>query len=154
MVGKEIGAGDEDQAYLYSERFLILTAIFGVFIGLAIFCGKNLILLPYNISAQTTAYAIEVLSVLTFVYAFAVFNMVGVVGVLRSGGDAMFCLVMDLVAVYLIGLPLAYLSGLVWQLSIGWVFALVNLQEVYKMIMIVKRFVTRKGIHNLVSDLT
>ncbi|HEY8343620.1 MAG TPA: MATE family efflux transporter [Bacillota bacterium] len=154
MVGKEIGAGDEDRAYLYSERFLILTAIFGVFMGLTIFCGKNLILLPYNISAQTTAYAMEVLSVLTFVYSIAVFNMVGVVGVLRSGGDAMFCLVMDLIAVYLIGLPLAYLSGLVWQLSIGWVFALVNLQEVYKMIMIVKRFVTRKWIHNLVSDLT
>ena len=152
MVGKEIGAGDEEKAYVYSERFLIITALLGILMGGVLFFFKDLILLPYNVSAATMSYAVEVLLVLSCILFMSVFNMVGIVGVLRSGGDAMFCLLLDLIAVYIIGLPLAYLGGLVWHLSIGWVFALVNLQEVYKMVLVVKRFVTRKWINNLVND--
>jgi len=152
MVGKEIGAGDEEKAYIYSERFLTMTIVIGLFMGAVVFALKGLLLMPYKISAETAADAVRVLTVFSVILFAAVFNMVGVVGVLRSGGDATFCLVMDTIAVYIIGLPLAYMGGLVWGLPIYWVFALVNIQEFYKMFSVIKRFITRKWINNLVKD--
>jgi putative MATE family efflux protein len=154
MVGKEIGSGDEEKAYIYSERFLLMTVVIGLFMGAVVFSLKDLLLLPYKISAETAAIAVRVLSVFSVIFFATVFNMVGIVGVLRSGGDATFCLIMDVVAVYVIGLPLAYLGGLVWGLTIYWVFALVNIQEFFKMFLVVKRFITRKWINNLVKEVT
>lgn len=154
MVGKEIGAGDEEKAYIYSKRFLLMTLNIALFTGALIFILKDLLLLPYKISAETTTVAVRVLSVFSLVFFATVFNMVGIVGVLRSGGDATFCLILDIIAVYVIGLPLAYLGGLVWGLPIYWVFALVNIQEFFKMFLVVKRFITRKWINNLVKEVT
>ncbi len=152
MVGKEIGAGDEEKAYIYSERFLLMTVMIGLFMGAVVFVLKDLLLLPYKVSAETATGAVRVLTVFSVILLPSVFNMVGVVGVLRSGGDATFCLIMDTIAVYIIGLPLAYLGGLVWGLPIYWVFALINIQEFYKMFSVIKRFITRKWINNLVKD--
>jgi Na+-driven multidrug efflux pump len=81
------------------------------------------------------------------------FNMVAVVGVLRSGGDTMYCLIMDTVAVYIIGLPLAYLFGLSLEMSVTVVMIAVTSQEIFKFILLYYRYRSKKWINNLVHRL-
>ena len=50
------------------------------------------------------------------VIPFKIFKLTNVVGVLRSGGDARFSLILDTAGIWLIAVPLAFLSGLVWKL--------------------------------------
>lgn len=154
MVGNQIGAGDETKAFLYSKRFLIITAITGIVLGGLTVLGSNLILAPYKISATVFQQSQAVLFMNAIFLPITVFNMVAVVGVLRSGGDILFCLIMDLVAVYLIGMPLAILGQSVWHYPIEGVFALITLQEVFKMALCLKRFVSKRWINNLVNDFT
>lgn len=152
MVGHRIGAGDESKAFLYSKRFLIITFITGALMGGLTVLGSSLILAPYKISAAVFQQSHALLLMNALFLPANVFNMVAVVGVLRSGGDIFFCLIMDLVAVYLIGLPLAILGQSAWNYPVEGVFALISLQEVFKMALCLKRFLSKQWINNLVND--
>ncbi|MGE5604324.1 MAG: MATE family efflux transporter [Bacteroidota bacterium] len=154
MVGNQIGAGDEPKAFLYSKRFLLITTIAGVLMGILTVFGSSLILAPYKISATVFQQSQAILYMSAIFLPATVINMVAIVGVFRSGGDIMFCLIMDLVAVYGIGMPLAILGQSVWNYPIEGVLALVSLQEVFKLALCLKRFISKRWINNLVNDFT
>ena len=154
MVGNQIGSGDETRAFLYSKRFLMITIIIGVYMGVLTVLGSSLLLAPYKITTAVFQQSQALLFVYAVFLPLTVFNMVTVVGVLRSGGDIMFCLIMDLVAVYLIGMPLAIFGQSVWHYPVEGVFALITLQEVFKMALCLQRFVSKRWINNLVNELT
>ncbi|HEX7715623.1 MAG TPA: MATE family efflux transporter [Bacillota bacterium] len=153
MVGNQIGSGDEAKAFRYAQWFLTLTLLIGVVMGVLLITGSRVILSPYKVSGAVIQGAKTVLFVTALYMPAIVFNMVAVVGVLRSGGDTMFCLIMDLVAVYLIGLPLAIVGQAVWKLPVAGVYALITSQEIFKMILCLKRFGSKRWIHNLVDGL-
>jgi putative MATE family efflux protein len=152
MVGHQIGAGNDDKAFLDAKRLLILTSLIGVVVGVLTIAGSKLILSPYNVSANVLRESQAILFVFALFIPFTVFNMVAVVGVLRSGGDAMFCLIMDLVAVYVIGMPLAFLGQSVWKLSVAAVFALITAQELFKFVLCWMRFISKRWINNLITE--
>lgn len=152
MVGNQIGAGDYPKAYLYSKRFLFITTMVSIVMGILTVLGNSLILSPYNISTTVFKQAQAVLCTFALYMPITVINMVAIVGVFRSGGDVTFCLIMDLVAVYFIGLPLGVLGQAVWNLSIQWVFALFTSQEIFKFILCIRRFISKRWINNLVHD--
>ena len=59
---------------------------------------------------------------------FKMFNYVNIVGVLRSGGDTKVCLFLDCSGVWLIGIPMAFIGGLVLKQPIYIVYAMVTLE--------------------------
>jgi putative MATE family efflux protein len=152
MVGNQIGAGDEPTAFRYAKRFLSITLWVAIIMGALTVIGSGIILSPYKISATVHQETQKLLYVYAMFLPVIVYNMVAIVGVLRSGGDTMFCLIMDLVAVYVIGLPLIYLGQAVWKFPVEIVFALVNVQEVFKLVLCLKRFYSKRWINNLVND--
>lgn len=152
MVGNEIGKNNSVKAFNYGRRFLRITFLIGIIIGSITALGSRWILAPYNISAEVFRTSQALLLAFAIFTPFSVYNMVCVVGVLRSGGDTAFCLIMDLIAVYFIGMPLAFLGQAVWKLNAEWVFTLITLQELFKFWLCLRRFVTKRWINNLVHD--
>ena len=76
-----------------------------------------------------------------------------VVGILRSGGDTTFGFLIDAGGVWFIGVPFAFIAGLIWKLPIYWVFALVCSEEIFKVIFGLYRLFSKKWIHNLVNQM-
>lgn len=152
MVGHQIGAGNDGKAFIYAKRLLTITSLIGVAMGVLTILGSKFILSPYKVSANVLQESQVILFVFALFIPFTVFNMVAIVGVLRSGGDTMFCLIMDLVAVYVIGMPLAFLGQSVWKLPVATVFALITLQELFKFVLCMKRFLSKRWINNLVME--
>jgi putative MATE family efflux protein len=153
MVGNQIGAGDYPTAFRYSKRFLLITTMVSIVMSAVTIAGSNFILSPYNIPTAVFKQAQAILYAFALYMPITVINMVAIVGVFRSGGDVAFCLIMDLVAVYFIGLPLGFLGQAVWCLPIQGVFALFTSQEIFKFILCTKRFISKRWINNLVHDL-
>ena len=153
MVGNLIGAGDNEKAFKFARKFLKLSLISGVGIGIILFAAVDLMLLPYNVSSGVIANSKGIIYVYAAGMSVIGFNMVAVVGVLRSGGDTMYCLIMDTVAVYAIGLPLAYMFGLSLQMSATVVMIAVTSQELFKFVLLYYRYRSRKWINNLVHRL-
>jgi Na+-driven multidrug efflux pump len=78
--------------------------------------------------------------------------MMTIVGVLRAGGDVKFCLYQDLVAQWMIGIPLAAFAaiGLGWQPE--WIYMLFLTEEAIKWVGSLYRMNTRKWIRNLIEN--
>lgn len=79
------------------------------------------------------------------------FNLVNIVGVLRSGGDTKASLLLDMTGVWCVGIPFAFLGGIVLGLPIYYVYAMITLEEVYKFILGFRRYKQKKWLKNIVG---
>lgn len=151
MVGKKIGEGDKEATWIYAKRFIVLAIALGTAIGVALLLLSNIVLLPYNISNVAKGYAWQFLVVLSVAMPFKMFNYVNIVGVLRSGGDTLYCLILDACAVWLIGVPSVFITGLLLKLPVLVVIIALNSEEAVKGIVGFKRYKSRKWINDLVN---
>ncbi len=77
--------------------------------------------------------------------------MVMIVGVLRAGGDIKFCFYQDIIAQWVIGIPVTAFCAFVLHWPIEWVYALLGLEELVKWFASSFRVYSRRWINNLVA---
>lgn len=155
ILANELGAGHLKRAEKYAKNFFILQ--FFVTIAAAFVCVATrwnvIALYRSGISDEVAANVSRCLLVFACYMPVKMFNYVNVVGVLRSGGDTRMCLFIDTSGVWLIGIPLAFIGGLIWKQPIYVVYGLVMLEEVYKAILGYFRYRQKKWLRNLAVEL-
>jgi putative MATE family efflux protein len=149
MVGNRIGAKEEDMAFAYGRQTLMISTIGAILIGVVILVGRDFILGFYNLTPESRLLARNILMVMGFALWVKVSNMTIIVGILRAGGDTRFSLFLDTGTVWLVGVPLAVLGGLVLHLPVYIVYLMVIGDEVCKYIIGVWRFSTKRWINNV-----
>ena len=153
MIGNRIGAGEEEKAYIYGKRFIILGISGALVIGVIIFLVSGKVVSLYNISDLARSYAHTILRIYSFTLWVRVSTIILFVGILRSGGDTRYAFLLDLCAVWLIGVPLAFIGAFVLKLPVYFVYLLVFSEEAFKFVIVLKRFASKKWIHNLVQNI-
>lgn len=149
LVGNRIGAGQEDEAYLYAGRSLILGTLGGVIMGVIVALVKAPVLTLYNISPEVTQNASRILIVISIFMWLRINNMTIVVGILRAGGDTKFSLFLDGFIIWIVGVPLAALGAFVFHLPVYFVYLCAMSEEVTKWVLGLYRYRSRKWINNL-----
>jgi putative MATE family efflux protein len=152
LVGNRIGAGKEDEAYVYAGRSLGLGIAGGIVTGLLLQLVKAPILSLYNVSPEVIANAGNVINVISFLLWMRVNNMTIVVGILRAGGDTRFSLFLDGIIIWIVGVPMAYLGANVFHLPVYFVYLCAMSEEATKWILGISRYRSRKWIHNLAAQ--
>jgi Na+-driven multidrug efflux pump len=152
MVGNKIGAGGQEVAFEYGRRFTILGVGVAILGGLAVIIMRGTVIGWLPPMLPSTA---ENLSGLMLVYGLSiwlkVFNFMLFIGALRAGGDTLYAMVTELFSIWLIGVPSALIGGFVLHLPVYGVYAMVLLEEAVKAIIVLRRFLSRKWIHDLVN---
>jgi putative MATE family efflux protein len=149
IVGRSIGAGQEDAAYLYAKRLLLAAVVIMLGMGGLLLGIRGHIVRLFNFSPQAQGLAAQVLFISAFFLSIRVFNAVNVVGVLRSGGDTVFSMLLDVGSLWLVGVPLAALVGIALHQPIAVVYLCSQAEECLKVLLGLPRFFSRKWIHNL-----
>ncbi len=80
-----------------------------------------------------------------------VINFTNIVAVLRGGGDTKYGFFLDLTGVWCIGVPLAFFGAFYLHLPVYWVMAMIVTEEIYKFVLGIRRFLSKKWIKNLVA---
>ena len=150
IVGKEIGGGKRNEAYLYGKRMIAMAMSTGVVLGVALATIRYPMLSLFTgLSAPVIQAAATVLLIESFTMWFRAFNAVNVVGVLRSGGDTVFSFKLDVGSMWLIGVPLCAAAVFLLHLPIEWVYVCTMAEEIVKMIIGVPHFTGRTWMNNL-----
>lgn len=149
LVGNRIGAGNEEEAFVYAGRSLGLGAVGGMLMGVLLQLLKWPILSLFNVSPEVLANASLVMNVASIFLWVRVNNMTIVVGILRAGGDTKFSLFVDGIIIWIVGVPLSALGAFVFHLPVYWVAVCVMSEEVAKWFLGVTRYRTRRWINNL-----
>lgn len=152
MIGNKIGANKQDRAICYAKNFSILGVLIGFFIGFSLFMLAPYVVSFFNVSDQVKSSTIKILMVLSVVMSAKVFNTILIVGILRGGGDTRFSLYLDMGSVWLVGVPLAFIGALIWNLPVYWVVAFVSLEEVLKAVIGIPRIISKKWVRNIIEE--
>ena len=153
MLGNQIGACEEDKAFFCAKKFAMLGPALALLIGSVIFFSSDWLVSGYNVDASIKILASQILVVYALFLSARVFNLINIIGILRSGGDTIFTFFLDSGGIWLIAVPLAFLAGLVWRLPIYHVMALVSLEEIFKMTLGLRRLYSKKWVRNVAAQM-
>jgi putative MATE family efflux protein len=151
IIGTKIGEGKEEEAHRYSMFSLKFAMILGAMIGLLIILISPSFVDQFNISPDVKKMATDSLMVIAILQFIKAFTMVEVVGVLRGAGDATFSMFLEMFSIWVIGVPIAFLSALVWHLPLPLIYLMVGSEELTKLVIGMKRIKSKKYIHNFVK---
>lgn len=148
-VGNQIGAGDERMARGFAKRYSLVGPVLGLVIGGLLALGAGPLLSIFHVPSATLAISRRILYIFVLVLPFKIFNLINIVGILRSGGDTKFSLILDTAGLWIFAVPLAFLSGLVWKLPPPTVYLLACSEEVFKFFLGIWRLRSGKWVNNL-----
>lgn len=153
MIGHKIGEKEEDEAIKYGYLLGKISVYIGILTGIIMVIIIKPLLSFYNLDVEVYDLVVKTTYVLAILTPFKSFTATTVVGILRAGGDVRYCLILDITALWLVGIPLVIYGGLTLSLPIYIVYGLAGSEEVIKFIFSVRRVISKKWITNLVEDM-
>lgn len=149
-VGQHLGANRMDDAWQTAKLFAWLSPVIACVVGLFAVLVSDYLLSPYSqLSKDTLSLANQVLITMSLLAWMKVTNMTLAMGVLRAGGDNRYVLMTDIIGMWLIGLPLAWLSAFHWQLGMVLVVITAYSEEIAKGLLFAWRVKSKKWMKNI-----
>ncbi len=153
LVGQKLGEGRKEEAYEMSRILMKLAVLIGLALGALTICFGKPILSLFDFSAEGAADAWYILLVYACTLFIDVYNGAMVTGVLRCGGDTRFAMIAEVGAVWLIGVPAAFITSL-W---LGWpVWAAVlsvKLEGAVKFVVLTVRYRSKKWLNTVIEGI-
>lgn len=155
IVGNTIGAERYDELDAVIPALQRIGFLTGIQSMALLLLAKPLMPLIYtSFSDQTMGYLTQLLTIGAMMEIFNAMDFVNLVGILRGGGDAKFVLFNDIVFLWMIAVPLGFLTGLVWQLPVPVVFIALRSDVIIKLVVSQWRIRGRKWIKNITLQST
>lgn len=152
ILGKQLGAGEKDRVVDTAKKMFCFTVMSSlVCITLLLTLGKPVIAI-FKFDEVTSALTYSIMCVYAVRMIPQNIGMIMVVGILRGGGDTRFAALLDLMPLWCISVPLAYVLALVIKLPPIFVFMPNVIEDTVKIIIGSKRFKSGKWINNITRE--
>lgn len=154
LIGQEIGSGRMERVYRLGGLLDVLSFLFGLGLGLVCMGLLHGVVIPllysvFHLSETAGNICTMMLTVVFASMSLRSFNTTSIVGVLRGGGDVAVSTAIDLIPLWVVALPLAALSGLVWELGIVWVYLSMLAENLLKCGLGIARYRSGKWIRDV-----
>jgi len=151
ILGNELGANKLNNAEKHAKSFFTLQLMLALVMGIICILIRTPLIRLFSVPNNVASDITKCLTVFVCYLPFRTFNLVNIVGVLRSGGDTKASLLLDMTGVWCVGIPFAFLGEIVLGLPIYYVYAMITLEEVYKFILGFRRYKQKKWLKNIVG---
>ncbi|MDF2699299.1 MAG: family efflux transporter [Haloplasmataceae bacterium] len=151
MLGKKIGEKNMDDVKLYTKLFIKTAIFFGMFTGLIIVLFTPLVNVFYhNLSLDVIRDTKALLFVFAFFMPVKLLAATFIVGILRSGGDTVFALIVEISCLWGYAVPIAFILVNFTTLSLPIIYSIICIEEVLKDIICFIRYKKGNYLHNLI----
>ena len=134
VVGQLIGNEDYEGVRKAGKKLCIISVVAGVIISAVLIALRAPYVNIYNIDEDVKQKTMQFLLVLYLYIPARAINITMLTGVLRSGGRTKYSMYIGIICTWLVGIPIALVSGFVFHLSLIWVYTLQSLEEVARCI--------------------
>lgn len=115
ITGNTLGEGKPEKTYRQGVTFLALAVCIGVAAGVIILSLGPAIIAASRLKDETASIAMQLIWAESITVIFNSTQGTLTKGVLRGAGDTRFLMVADILFLWLLSVPLGYLTGLVWS---------------------------------------
>ena len=131
ITGKTVGRGEFEKMKQYAKTLQVLFLFVGLLSAALILLIRGPFISFYNVSPETVCMAKQLMVVLALAMAGTCYQMVGLAGLVKSGGDTKFVMINDSIHVFLIIIPATVLA--IYLNAPAWVvFACLKCDQVLK----------------------
>jgi putative MATE family efflux protein len=149
ILGNEIGSGEKEKAILYAKRFLIIGTLAGLLLGILLIMVSPIVLMLFSNTQAVQQMAQKIMLIMGIFLWCRFMNSILVIGVLRSGGDTTFTMILETCSVWLVGVPLAFAGALLWHFPVYVVYTLISLEELVKAFFGIKRVKSNRWVRDV-----
>jgi len=150
LLGQSLGRNEFETAHTMTKFFLKFVIALGAILGLMLFLQRDIILDWLSLDTENLRpYALPAISVMSFAIWVKMLNMIIINGILRSGGENLFCLRMDFIAMWMIGIPITTYGAFIGEWGFGWVYLTMLSEEFIKLALCFHRYLQRRWMNNL-----
>lgn len=147
IVGKYVGDGKHREAFAAAKRFMIMVPLLGLVMGVIIFFTRDALL---SIMPIETEAAHSVASSLLVIYGFwLVVRMIpytAICGIFRAGGDTKTGCIFEVLAIYVLSIPTAFICRALGVPFVMTVFCIFIAEDLVKGSLCLWRFFSKKWI--------
>ena len=151
IIGQEIGAGNEENAYKYGVELLKVSLVIGTAVALFVCAICPVVLILMKVDSAIYPLARQIVFSEGILIIIKTTGTLFIVGVLRAGGDTLWTMFADLSPLWTFAIPLTYIAGLKFGLPVALVYLCSGSDELLKMPFCIQRLKSRKWINNLVK---
>lgn len=134
MIGKQLGNQDDAGAYRDAKRFMSCGVIGSFVLSAALVLLAPAYVRIYQVEPQVRELTRQILIAFAVIAPVKVQNMILGGGIIRSGGKTKYIMVVDFIGTWLFGVPLGLLGAFVRKLPIPWVYFILSLEEVVRLV--------------------
>ncbi len=134
LLGNTLGRGEREKAMRWATKLIYLSIGIGIFMGALEIALAPFFTSMFNVSVAVALTAIASLRVNGILQPIKSINMTTVVGILRAGGDTRYAMATEMIGVYAVGVPIAFITAAWMKLPLEFVYLLLGLEEVVKAI--------------------
>lgn len=153
LVGQKLGEGKLELAYNMSVKMTKTGLVIGVIMGAAVILFGESLLGFFDFSPEGFEHASKILIVYGATFWVSLYNGIHITGSLRCGGDTKFAMLTETFTVWVIGVPLAFLTSLYLGWPIYFAVLAVKSEELVKGIILTKRYLSKKWLNNVIKGI-
>ena len=153
MIGNKLGENKIELARSWGLKFTKLSFTAGLFLGALLFVLSPVIPNIFGDASEAVKTNVRwILLMYSFYVPIKFTNAIQIIGTLRAGGDTRFALFAEIIPLWLIGVPLAFILSIFTSLPLWAILAIINVEEIIKFVLVLKRFFTYKWANNLTTE--
>lgn len=153
LIGQALGANDKERAWALFRFFDCLAIALVATLCTSLWFLKDTILRIYSdLDIETRDLLEHVIQIFCLTFWVRVMNLMRIVGVLRAGGDTKFCLWLDVIVMWLLGIPIYAAAIFISPLNFAWIYALIFLEDFAKIIPVHWRLKGKRWMRNLTGS--
>lgn len=150
-IGEVLGRGEKNTAYRYGKKSMNIVWIFNVITTLFLLLMAKPIANFYHFSGETNHLLVTSLIVMAITITPRILAYMYCVGILRAGGDTVFCMKLEIICNMFIQVPVAFIAVWFFHVSLPLAMLIGEIGNVVRIAFAVPRFKSRKWI-NVVTD--
>lgn len=149
MIGQLQGKAYMDAAYQTGRRLMKTGAIGAVSLSVLLVLLSPLYVRIFHVEQAVRQMTVWILIAFAVVCPLKVENMILGGGILRSGGKTQYVMFVDMIGTWLFGVPLGLLAAFILKLPIAWVYFILSLEELVRLIISIKIFQQKSWMQQL-----
>lgn len=149
LIGKSLDNEEYDKAYKDSKRLMWYGLAGSLVLSVALVLLGQFYVRIYNVEPQVRTMAYQLLVVFAIVSPVKVQNMILGGGIIRSRGKTQYVMWVDLIGTWIFGVPLGLLSAFVFDLPITYVYFILSMEEVVRLLISVVIFRKKRWMRTL-----
>lgn len=153
LIGQRLGEGKKEEAWRTSKYLLKVGVLLGALTGLVMMLLSKPFSELFNLSENGKHYTFLIIIIQGAFMSLTLHNGIQITGTLRAGGDTRFAMLAESGCVWLVAVPLAFASAMLWQLPIYFAVILVKMEEVVKFFVVFKRYISKKWMNVMIDNL-